>query len=113
MVMPDLLVPGMRASVWAQPMRNASLKVKSFISRVDGDFASAHQRIMPKITVIHAMTCMVLSQSGSSVWRIRPAMMTGIELMRTYRLSLAFCVFVFLVPMSFMPQSIFITSRRK
>lgn len=79
MVIPERLVPGIRARVCDRPMRMASLRVKSSSVRVAGDFLSAIHNRIPKINVVHATISVARSHDGSSMWRARPASITGID----------------------------------
>lgn len=112
-VMPERLVPGIRASIWARPMNTASFNVKLSSVRVLSNFLSAHHRMIPNIKVAHAMTYIVLSQSGSRAWRTKPAAMTGIELMIIKVRSLALLVVLLPVLISFKPMTIARASRQK
>lgn len=112
-VIPERLVPGISASICARPMKIASFIVIFSIVRVFSNFLSAHHRIMPNINVAHAMTYIVFSQSGSNACNIKPAAMTGTELMSMNVRSFALCVVLLPVPMSFRPISMASASRQK
>lgn len=54
-VMPERLVPGMRARAWARPMNRAFFHVRVFSLCVSGNFLSAIPRSMPKRMDAHAI----------------------------------------------------------
>ena len=112
-VMPERLVPGIRASICDRPIKMASFNVRSSTFFVLGCFVSAHQSTTPNMSVIQAITYIVLSQSGSNKLIRNPAIMTGMELIIMNADKRAFCVFIFPRARSLVPKNKWMTSRQK
>lgn len=88
-VMPDLLVPGMRAKIWERPMNSALFQLRFSAVLSWGLDSSANQRRIPKRIVVVAMIHVSRRAYGTKTWRARPAIMTGIELMMILRARIA------------------------
>ena len=79
-VIPDLLTPGINASVWKNPINNAFLKVKSLFKFLDNLNLSLKNKRTPKIIVIHPIILIFLRLSIKfNSTKKKPVIITGID----------------------------------
>lgn len=79
-VIPDLLTPGINASVWKNPIINAFLKVKLLFKFLDNLNLSLKNRRTPKIIVIHPIIFIFLRLSIKfNSTKKKPVIITGID----------------------------------